>query len=532
MTPAVTCAGLTVRYPRRPGAGLAGVDLDLEPGERVLVAGPSGGGKSTLLHALTGVVPQSVDATVGGRLRVLGQDPARVPVARLALDVGWLGQDPASGTCLPYVDAEVAFPLENRGVARAEIGPRVARALADVGAAHLVGRRTSTLSGGEQQRVALAAVLVGEPRLLVLDEPTSMLDPVAAAAVLDLLGRVTGREVDGSGPARTTVLVEHRLAEMSWTPERTVVIAGGRVASDAPTGDGTTRHVAQGAGGVAGRRPWAPTRRSTVGDVVRRVRGAAYGYGVVPAVSGVDLELREGQVTAVVGTNGCGKSTLLLGLAGLLPALAGLPGPQGRGGRRPRRGGRAPSGTALPGPGEVGLVFQRPEHQLLARTVAGEVAYGLVRARGLRRPDARVAAAVEDALARVGLRALADADPFRLSGGEQRRLSVVAMGVLERPVLLLDEPTFGLDPEQTGAVLALVAELAAGGTAVVLATHDLRLARCLADQVLVLGRGASIACGGPELLDDRALLGAAGLLVPADGPPPHEPVAAVRGGAW
>lgn len=455
--PAVLARDLRVTFPGRERSRLS-VDLEVLDGERVLVVGPSGGGKSTLLHTLTGVVPQSVHAAVTGQVSVLGRDPRVEPVARLALDVGWLGQDPTSNACLPTVEDEVALPLENRGVARPEIGARVQRALADVGASHLAGRRTARLSGGEQQRVAIAAVLVGDPQVLLLDEPTSMLDPVAAARVLALLGDATR--------GRTSLLVEHRVRSMAWRPARTIVIgADGRIAADGPTVD-----VLRAAGPRV-----PPHRRARAGDdPVLELDGASFCQGGAEVVHDVELALRRGQVTAIVGTNGSGKSSLLLGAAGLLP-------------------GDTPAGAH-----DVALVFQRPEHQFVARTVAAEVGAG---------PDGPAL------LARFGLAGLGDADPFRLSGGQQRRLSIAAMAALRRGVLLLDEPTFGLDEDQARAVVGLVADLAARGTAVAFATHDLELARGLADQVLVLRAGECVAVGGPEVLDDVGLLAAAGLLV-------------------
>lgn len=469
----VDAVGLGVRLARQGPPRPDGLDLHLGPGEQVLLLGPSGSGKSTVLHALTGVVPRTRAAVRTGSVRVLGQDPAQVPVPRTALRVGWLAQDPASGTCLPTVDAEVALPLENRGVPRAEIGPRVRAALAAVDGLALAGRRTAELSGGEQQRVALAAVLVGEPEVLLLDEPTAMLDPVAAEGVLRLLAR--------HGRHRTTLLVEHRLADLALLPPRAVLLDhAGRVVGDGPT------DAVLACAGRPGQEPSVRRRRRPAGEVVLSLDHAGFGHGGRDVVRGVSLRLCRGRVTVVVGRNGSGKSTLLLGAAGLVP------------------------GGPLAG-GPVGLVFQRPEHQLLARTVAGEVAHGLLRARRLRRPDAQVRTAVAQALAQAGLTALADQDPFRLSGGQQRRLSVAAMTVLTRPVLALDEPTFGLDPDQRASVLAAVEGVAARGSAVLVATHDLSLARRFADEVLVLRDGEVLAYGDPSLLDDHGLLVAAGL---------------------
>ncbi|MBX9246758.1 ATP-binding cassette domain-containing protein, partial [Actinotalea ferrariae] len=249
------------------------------------------------------------------------------------------------------------------------------------------------------------------------------------------------------------------------------------------------------------------------GEPVLRVREGGWEQGGRTVVRVPALDLRPGQVTAMVGCNGSGKSSLLLGLAGLLP---------GEGQAAARGAGHGAERVDLP----PALVLQRPEHQLLTRTVADEVAYGLRLRGGARRglgrrrarrdgapDDADVAATVADALDRFSLARLAAADPFRLSGGEQRRLTIAAMAVLGRPALLLDEPTCGLDDVQATAVLALLDELAARGTAVVVATHDLGLARAFADQVLVLREGDVVVVGPPALLDDVGLLRDAGLLV-------------------
>lgn len=464
---AVEVLGLSVRPSRATRPTLEGVDLALGPGESVLVVGPSGSGKSTLLDVLSGVVPHSTPATVAGRVLVLGDDPRTQPVARTALRVARLGQDPVTGTCLPRVADEVALPLESRGVPRAEIGPRVRRALVEVGAEHLAGRETGRLSGGELQRVALAASLVAQPELLLLDEPTSMLDPVAAHGVRSVLA---ARAASGDAGV---VLVEQRLGDATWLPRRTVRLDRGRLVADGRT--------------VVGE-PAPRTRRVSAGTgaVVVHLADATVLQDGVPVVHVGRLTAREGQVTVLVGHNGSGKSSLLLGMAGLLACR----------GRREV--------------GPVSYVAQHPEHQLLTRSVADEVAYGLV---GRRRRGATHPAGVGVALAATGLDRLARADPFRLSGGEQRRLTLAAASVQRRPVLLLDEPTAGLDRRDGDRVEALCVRAACDGATVVVATHDLDLARALADQVVVLSRGRAVAVGGPELLGDDALLVEAGLAV-------------------
>ncbi|QZN86566.1 ABC transporter ATP-binding protein [Cellulomonas sp. C5510] len=508
------------------GAGVGPVDLRLAPGEQVLVLGPSGAGKSTLLRCLHGAVPHAVPAHVEGGVLVAGRAVAEHGVAALADVVGVLAQDPETGVCLADVTDEVAFPLENLGTPPDVIGPAVAAALGAAGAGALAGRRTDALSGGELQRVALAAAVVAGPRLLLLDEPTSMLDADGVAAVRDALA------VTRAATGAACVLVEHRLdalagdAGVAGLPGRWVVLsADGRVTHDGPAArvareagpellargcwlpeDVEIATVLGGAVGGPGQRDRvlalaaaAPPGPVTAprGEVLLAARGLAAGRGgpaprhgrrsrrgpvPEPVLRDVDLELRAGEVVALVGANGAGKSTLLACLAGLLPPLAGVVD-----------GARA------------GLVAQNPEHQIAARTVRAEVAVGLP-------PGPATDARVAEALERFGLTALADRDPHRLSGGEQRRLSLAAMLVHDRGVLLADEPTFGLDRHGTAAVLGALAQTARAGRAVLLSCHDLRAVASCADRVLVLAGGRLVADVDPlTLLRDPRLLDAARL---------------------
>lgn len=514
---------LTVRFPSRDcDTALTGVDLRVHPGERVLLLGPSGSGKSTLLRTLAGVVPQSVDAEVRGRVEVAGLPVVgqRVTsVARLALRVATLVQNPMDQLCLPTVAEEVAFALENRAIPVEQIAPKVERALRRVGAGHLADRRTAELSGGEAQRVALAASLVAEPRVLLLDEPTALLDPVSVREIAGVLSH-TG------GPDRSSVLVEHRLDELGELPGRVVVLGEeGRVVADGPTtdviADRTTELAAAGvwlpgdaelrAAGLGDAR-WpviGPTREPrTDAPVVLRARGLGVRRGDRTVLSGVDLDLREGEVTVVLGINGSGKSSLLLALAGLVPSTGALddgPGTTRPDGprRRSRRGRRSRT---------VGMAFQHPEHQFLGRTVGDDLAWWPRRA-GLDSTETarRVAAVVGD----YRLDGLGTRDPFRLSGGQQRRLSLASTAVGDHEVLLLDEPTFGQDRRTAAAVARAVARLAARGRALVLVTHDLRLAAAVGDQALVLGHGRVVLRGpARRVLTDETALARAGLVLP------------------
>jgi energy-coupling factor transporter ATP-binding protein EcfA2 len=487
--------GLGVMFPGAGAPVLVGLEMDVPPGEQLLVLAGSGAGKSTLLRVLAGIVPQAVAADVTGSVQVAGLDATTTTTADLALHVGTLTQDPSDQLCLPTVLDEVAFPLENRGVRRAAIGPAVARVLAAVDAEHLVGRRTSELSGGEGQRVALAAALVADPRVLLLDEPTALLDPAAARAV--------GAVVRAAQSGRSTVLVEHRLDELGRLPGRVLVLGpDGRVRADGPTEE----ILRDDARALAAMGTWLPVRTELAAAGLRnleqlpvgrsaeappmttpvlRARRLTVRRGSRTVVAGVDLDVHAGRVTAVVGLNGSGKSSLLLALAGLLPAA----GVSAR---------------------SVGLVFQHPEHQLLARTVRDELAWG---PRRVRAPD--VDARVEHALEAYRLSGLEDRDPFRLSGGQQRRLSLAAVAACGHDVLLADEPTFGQDRETSLACADALRSLADDGRGVVLASHDLRLVAEVADDVLVLRDGRPLAHGRvDEVLADDRLLARAGLPLP------------------
>nr|WP_213281082.1 ABC transporter ATP-binding protein [Cellulomonas hominis] len=518
--------GLEAVFPG--GDGIGPVDLRLAPGEQVLVLGPSGSGKSTLLRCLHGAVPHAVPARVTGTVEVAGRVVADHGVAGLADVVGVLAQDPETGVCLTEVADEVAFPLENLGTDPASIGPAVGAALDATGAAHLLGRRTDALSGGELQRVALAAAVVARPRLLLLDEPTSMLDGDGVAAVRDALGSVR----DATGAA--CVLVEHRLDELAGDaglaalPGRWVVLdRAGRVTHDGPARDVAAEagpellargcwlplevELAAVLGGPVGspdhRRgllelasgaPPAPSAQSpavaekSAGAPVlaarglavspARARGSRRAPAPAPVLRDLDLTLRTGEVVALVGPNGAGKSTLLACLAGLLPPVAGT----------------------VEGP-RPGLVLQNPEHQLAGSTVRAEVAVGLP-------PGPATQARVDAALADFGLTRLADRDPHRLSGGQQRRLSLAAMLVHDRPFLLADEPTFGLDRLGTARALRALTDAARDGRGVLFSCHDLRAVATCANRVLVVAEGRLVADVDPlALLRDADLLAAARL---------------------
>jgi len=478
----IEARGWGVRHPGRRGWALRGLDLTIEPGERVLLLGPSGAGKSTLLAALAGLFDPAGGGETEGTLLVDGLEP------RATRDrSGLLFQDPESQIVMGRAGDDVAFGLENRCVPTAGIWRRVDAALAAVEFPYGRERPTHALSGGEQQRLALAGTLALQPGLLMLDEPTANLDPEGGAEVRSVLGRV----VDRLGA--TLILVEHRVDESLALVDRVVVIeAGGGVIADGRPRVVFREHGARLADAgvwVPDHPPAAPPRRERPRPetlVIAEQAGYRYPGMATDAVSGVDLSVRSAEALAIIGPNGSGKSTLGLMLAGLLPP----------------RIGRVVAGEALSaGHGHepiaawparalvrrIGTVFQDPEHQFLTGSVREELLLGPRRA-GIGRVEA--ARRAEELLDRLRLTHLAAANPFTLSGGEKRRLSVATALVTAPSMLVLDEPTFGQDRRTWSELVHLLAALRDSGRGIAVVTHDRAFAHALADRTLVLGERA------------------------------------------
>ncbi|MEK6206782.1 MAG: ABC transporter ATP-binding protein [Chloroflexota bacterium] len=462
--PAVLARGWGWRHPGRKAWALRGVDLRVEPGERVLLLGASGAGKSTLLQALAGLLDRSGGGEEEGELAVRG-------------DAGLVLQDPETQLVMARAGDDVAFGLENHCVPTAEIWPRVHRVLADVGFPYSEDRATAALSGGEKQRLAIAGILALRPRVLLLDEPTANLDPDGARAVREVLARVAaGRDV-------TMVVVEHRVADVLPLIDRVVVIeAGGGVVADGLPDAVFAREgerLGQLGVWVPGAPPAAPTRRSAPGEAAIVARSLSYLYprGDVPALEDVAATVRRGSALAITGPNGSGKSTLAMLLAGLLR-------PQGG---EVRAFGEEPwrwSPRALVR--RIGTVFQDPEHQLVAARVDDELRIG-PRAVGL--PNNEIESRVRELLERLDLQKLAAANPFTLSGGEKRRLSVGTALATSPDALVLDEPTFGQDRRTFAELLTLLAEFRDGGGAIAFASHDEMFVDAFADERLRLQGG-------------------------------------------
>jgi energy-coupling factor transport system ATP-binding protein len=484
---ALRADGLWFRYASRPQPAFADISFEVGPGECLLVIGPSGCGKSTLALALAGLVPRELPGEWSGDLRVDGLDPATTAGIEIAARVGLVFQDPASQLVMERVEDDVAFGLESRGWARGEMLARVPEALDEAGLAGLERRRTSRLSGGQQQRLALAGALAPRPGILVLDEPTANLDPPAARAFAARIAALRAAR------AVTMVLVEHRV-DIAWSLADRVLALGpdGRPidfgAPAAVLARSRDRLVAAGAWlpdePAAPSAPRPPSKADRVaadaGDVVVTARGVRFAYDGPDVVQGVDLAIKAGERTVLVGSNGSGKSTLGRLLVGLL---------------RPTRGeirldGRDPSRLRpLDLARHAAYLFQDPEQQFVTLRVEDEVTLGLDQV--ARRNAELLMDRIDLPLATFG-----DRSPYTLSGGEQRRLSL-ATALVRRPrLLVLDEPTFGQDRRGHEALLQILDERVDEGAAVLAATHDERFIDAFASRILRLEAGRIVAVGG------------------------------------
>ncbi|RPF26706.1 ABC transporter ATP-binding protein [Georgenia muralis] len=498
---------VTVTYAGAAGAALRGVSAHVEEGELCLVVGPTGSGKSTLLGAASGRVPHLTGGLLAGHVVVEGRDTRDHRPRDLADVVGVVGQDPVAGFVTDTVEEELAFSLEQLGVTPGIMRKRVEEVLDLLSLAPLRSRPLADLSGGEQQRVAIGAVMTAQPRVLVLDEPTSALDPTAAEEVLAALARV----VHDLGV--TVLLAEHRLERVVQFADRVIsldvtgravtgppaevlarsavappVVELGRVAGwdPLPMSVRDARRVARplhdrlvelgGSSGAAG----GPVTPPVAGPLLT-ARGVEVRHGAVHALRGVDLELRPGELVAVMGRNGSGKSSLLWALQGQ--------GPRSGGSVRVGTPGADPAG--LP-PGQarrrIALVPQSPSDLLYLDTVGAECAAG----------DEQAGAepgTVSATLDRLVPGVPADAHPRDLSEGQRLGLALAVQLAARPAVVLLDEPTRGLDYAAKDRLTRDLADLAAAGTAVLLSSHDVEFVAGFADRVLVLADGEVVADG-------------------------------------
>jgi energy-coupling factor transport system ATP-binding protein len=517
----VTAECLTVRYPGHESPVLSGMEMVIREGEFVVIAGPSGSGKSTFCHCLLGLIPNLTKGEiVGGRILICGQDTRGRKVHELAQTVCMVFQDPDTNIFSLIVLDELAFGPENMGMDKADIIRRVEQASAWVGIDDLWTRRTDQLSGGQKQRVAIASSLALQPRILVLDEPTTDLDPAGKRQVIDTLVRLR------SSLGISIIVIEHDLSNLLQVADRLIIVGeAGRVVRDGPPG----RVLAEGYDELEKLGMRIPTcarighllsnaaggsHRITLSDAdalalvqshpdrarkaldrleLRPARSPASDRAVIlqtddlrfeyqrgkPVLNGVDLSVQQGEFVALVGPNGSGKSTLLKLLVGLLRPKSEqsirMWSPEGVPLARRQR---AP---------QVSYVFQDPNHQLFADTVWDEVAFGLV----LRNEQPEVIEQrLAEVLQRVNLLRYRDRHPATLSRGEKRRLAVATALCSPIQLLLLDEPTTGQDRKTLDGLFGILQQLnQEQGTTVIFVTHDMLTVWTYASQIIGLKDG-------------------------------------------
>ncbi|MDX6152208.1 ABC transporter ATP-binding protein [Marinococcus sp. PL1-022] len=515
---------VTIAYPYAEPS-IEGFSAEICTGENVLLLGPSGSGKSTLALTLQGILPRSVEAEVSGKLNVFGKNPAVKCITEAAREAALLFQDPDTQFCMPTVREELVFTLENLRVPAEDIEGRMLEALQFTGMLSCIDARIDTLSGGMKQKIAVSCIAAVNPEIWILDEPLSQLDPVSREAVAALLGRIA------EDPDKTLILIEHQLNEvMDWVNRVIVLDRCGRVSADGSPGRIFSSHTAVlEAEGVwlpepaeAGKkllkhpktskallpvtlREWetfaaeysaADVRASlpqpakmadpSLEPPVLEVKQAGFAYGTQPVFENVSFSLYPGEMVALVGANGAGKSTLARVLTGWESLTSGEVYVNGQ-------------NIATLKPHEIakafGIVFQQPEHQFIKQSVEEEIRYGM-EIEGL--SEEKIIQQTNELLIQFQLVHLRKSHPFRLSQGEKRRLSVAVMVTNNQSILILDEPTFGLDKRNTAALFEVIEQCRRCGKAVLWLTHDMDLVYTKAVRILALAERTITYDGGVE----------------------------------
>lgn len=474
-TPAVDISGVTVTYHGCETPALKNLDLRVERGEFIVITGPSGCGKSTLALCLTGFIPHSVCCTMSGRVMVAGLDTREYLPGMLAGVVGLVQQDPEAQLCTLRVKDEVAFGPENLCLTPGEIGLRVKKSLAAVGAEHLSGREVHTLSGGEKQRVAIASVLAMEPDVIILDEPTANLDPHCTMEVLAVMEKLKKKNV-------SVIVIEHRLEKLLPLCDRVVVMEKGEIAGILPP---TQFNKVKAAVAPVWRERGATPHRRADDDPLLEVQELSAGYPGKQVLRDVGFSVYPGETVAIMGDNGSGKTSLLLALLGILKPDGGLI----------KLKGRAVSHVGVSGRARfMGLTFQNPNHQIFEQTVLREagLASRFLCGEGRRPDEARILGLLEE----FGLLVYRDRVPFALSLGEKKRLVLVSVLAYEPELLLLDEPLAGQDEGRLRQLMEVLEARKKKGCATLMICHEPAVVAAFCDRVLFFSEGRLIVDDG------------------------------------
>lgn len=540
--PQIVVENVSYRYPRSSGNVLKEVHLSVREREFVGITGRTGAGKTTLLSLMNGIVPQFFEGEMSGQVMVEGKDTQQAELIEMSTIVGMVFQDAETQILATTVEKDVAFGPSNTGQSREQMQANVRSALQKTGLLGFEKRSPMQLSGGEKQRVAVAGVLAMKPRILALDEPTSELDPDGSTQLFAMLERL--RRAEGL----TLLVVSHESDQLLKHAERIVVVDDGRVCWD-----GTPRALFSNISAchqwgislpIIPELMWRLQKRGVVPagpipltieeaipvlveirrdhtasghttksgvphpvrtDVIIDIADLHHLYGDHhDALQGVTLHIARGEFIALIGKNGAGKTTLAKHLNGLLKPTAGTVTIAGMDTREHSVGEVSRS---------VGYVFQNPDHQIFCPSVREEVAFGLRTIGGL--SEAEIESRAIAALATVGLEKEADRHPFTLGKGERQKLAVASVLARAPEVLVIDEPTTGLDREGGQAMMDVIRTLHAKGHTIIIITHDMQLAADHAERVIVLAEGRVLADGSPqEIFLQPALLKRAALTIP------------------
>ncbi|MBS7648826.1 ATP-binding cassette domain-containing protein [Candidatus Bathyarchaeota archaeon] len=520
---AIKIKNLSFTYPRGEKPAIDNINLEVKKGEFLVIMGPNGAGKTTLCLPLNGVIPTVINGEYNGKVIVEGMVTTEHMVYELAQKVGVTLQDPESQLFCPTVKSEIVFGPENLGVPREEILSRLANALK---VTRLEGREENSplqLSGGQKQRCALAAAIAIRPEILVLDEPTSQLDPVGTSEVFSVVSELNKKY------GVTVIMAEHKSEEIAEFADRVLVLHEGKIVAEGDPHEVFVQHellnkiyvkipqVSQFASRLSTRVKFDPfpvtideayrqiyefltkglvsvkpcpistVRKNKSDEVVLETKNLWYMYPPdIMALKDVSIKIYDGEFVGIIGQNGAGKTTLVKHFVGLLKPTKGEVFVVGKNTKEARASELSRN---------VGLVLQNPDHQLFATTAREEVEFG---PRNLGLSEDEVKQRVEEALHLVGLKKYEDLFPFRLSFGDRKKLTVAAIYSMKPKILILDEPTTGQDYKGRYEILEIAKSLHEKGHTIIMITHDMELVAKYAERTIVLGMG-EVLLDGPTM---------------------------------